>query len=218
MILFIYGSGGMGIEMHDLVMRNSAYKAKYSRIYFIDDFQEETDFYGAKRIKYVNCPKYIGDESAEFVVAVGEPSARKFLFDRIVSDGYRLTTLIDEKATISDTAKISEGCIVNRGALVSANSVLNANCYVMYNTVVGHDIVVGNHCVISSGAIVGGHCVIGDESFLGMGSYLMQEINVGKKAIVAMGAIVFRDVADQSTVMGNPARVTKGNNNHKVFA
>jgi serine acetyltransferase len=32
-----------------------------------------------------------------------------------------------------------------------------------------------------------------------------------------MGSMVFRNVENGATVVGNPARVTKGNNEHKVF-
>ena len=45
----------------------------------------------------------------------------------------------------------------------------------------------------------------------------MQKVNIGSHAIVGMGSMVFKEVPDGATVVGNPARITKGNAEHRVF-
>ena len=217
MILFIYGTRGAGLEVYDLVKRNDKLREKYSEIYFIDDFLDEKEYYGTRTLPFVSHKNYMGDEDGEFSIAVGEPSARKLLFDRVKSAGYSLATLIDETAVISDTAKISEGCIVSAYAVVSSEAVVKENCLVMFESIIGHHALVENHCVICPKATVGGRSRVGTQTFLGLGSSMMQGVNIGEKAIVGLGSMVFRDVEDGSTVLGNPARVTKGNCEHKVF-
>ncbi len=46
---------------------------------------------------------------------------------------------------------------------------------------------------------------------------MIQGVNIGNQAIVGLGSMVFRNVEDGTTVIGNPARLTKGNSEHKVF-
>jgi len=217
MILFIYGASSAALEVYDMVERNRSIREKYTAIYFIDDFQEEADFYGTKRIRFSSCNEYADCKEAEFIIAVGEPSTRKMLFDKVVSSGYALTTLIDETAIVSATARISVGCIVNAGAVVSSNVVIKENCFLMFHTIVGHDAVVNRNCVICPKATVGGFSVIGEQTFLGLGSSVKEGVNAGSKVIIGLGSKVFRDVEDGATVIGNPARVTKGNTDHKVF-
>lgn len=48
---------------------------------------------------------------------------------------------------------------------------------------------------------------VGEDSWLGNGALVMA--NVGKKCIVAAGAVVINDVPDYSIVAGNPAKVIK---------
>ena len=48
-------------------------------------------------------------------------------------------------------------------------------------------------------------------------SGIKEKLSVGNDAIIGMGAAVFRDVEAGTTVVGNPARVTRGNDKHKVF-
>ncbi len=217
MILFIYGARGAGIEVHDLVVRNNKLKEKYSSIYFIDDFVDETDYYGTKTIHFTSCKGYMKNDDAEFIIAVGEPAARKMLFDKIKLAGYAFATLIDETAIISETARISEGCVINAYAIVSAEVIIKENCFIMFESIIGHHAFIESHCLICPKATVGGHSRIGTQTFLGLGSSMMQRVNIGKKAIVGLGSMVFRDVEDNTTVIGNPARVTKGNSEHKVF-
>jgi hypothetical protein len=52
--------------------------------------------------------------------------------------------------------------------------------------------------------------VIGEDSWLGNGAIVMA--NVGKKCIVAAGAVVVQDVPDYAIVGGNPAKIIKMRN------
>lgn len=217
MKLFIYGAGGAGLETYDLVGRNETIRSRYTGIYFVDDFAEESGYYGTERIHFTSCSEYSGNEKSEFIIAAGEPSARKLLYGKVKSAGYSLTTLIDETAVLSNTAVIGEGSIIQAHAVISSEAVIKENCFLMLQTIVGHHAVMESHCVASPKATVGGYSHVGTEAFLGLGSSMMQGVNIGDKAIVGLGSMVFKDVEDGTTVIGNPARVTKGNSEHKVF-
>ena len=217
MKLFIYGANGAAIEIYDLAYRINMTNNKYSEIILIDDFQDEIEYYGTKRIRFSSCKKVAGEEEMEFIIAVGEPSSRKLLADRIVDNGYKLTTLIDESAIVSETATIAPGCIINAGAIVSSKVCLDENCMVMYQAIIGHDAHVKSNCVICPKATVGGNSIVGERCFFGISSSMKQGVNLGNDVIIGMGSMVFRDVEAKNTVVGNPARITKGNSEHKVF-
>ena len=218
MILFIYGTRGAGVEVYDLVVRNREINEKYSKVYFVDDFLGEKEYYGTRTLPFASCKNYMRGEDAEFVIAVGEPAARKLLFDKVRVAGYSLATLIDETAIVSDTAEISEGCVVNAYAIISSKVMLKENCFVMFEAIIGHHAWIESNCVICPKATVGGYSRVGRQTFLGLGSSMMQRVNIGNEAIVGLGSMVFRDVEDGATVIGNPARITKGNQEHKVFS
>ena len=218
MKLFIYGAGGAGLETYDLVNRNDQIKTRYTGVYFVDDFADEGSYYGTRRIHFSSCKECNGNERHEFIIAAGEPAVRRLLYEKVKSAGHPLATLIDGTAIISDTAVIGEGCIIQAQAVISSEAVIKENCFLMLQTIVGHHAVMESHCVASPKATVGGHSHVGTESFLGLGSSMMQGVNIGSKAIVGMGSMVFKNVEDGATVIGNPARVTKGNSEHKVFS
>lgn len=216
MILFIYGASGAAIEIYDLAERVNALSDRYSKIYLIDDFEEEAQYYGTERIHFSSCEK-IATEDFEIIIAVGEPSARAFLLQRITEKGCKLATLIDPTAMVSPTAKIAPGCIVNAQTIVSSNVVMEENCLLGFHVVVGHDAHLKKNTVVCPMATVGGCSTVGENTFIGLNSSMKERVKLGDNVIVGMGSMVFRSVEDGCTVLGNPARVTKGNDEHRVF-
>lgn len=51
--------------------------------------------------------------------------------------------------------------------------------------------------------------VINDDAWIGAGVFLMRGVQVGARAIVAAGSVVTADVAEDTVVGGNPARVVR---------
>ncbi|WP_407169408.1 acyltransferase [Bradyrhizobium sp. ORS 111] len=50
---------------------------------------------------------------------------------------------------------------------------------------------------------------IGDDAWIGAGAFLMRGVRIGARAIVAAGSVVTADVAEDTVVAGNPARLVK---------
>ncbi|QOZ27261.1 DapH/DapD/GlmU-related protein [Bradyrhizobium sp. CCBAU 51753] len=50
---------------------------------------------------------------------------------------------------------------------------------------------------------------INDDAWIGAGAFVMRGLSIGARAIVAAGSVVTKDVAEDTVVAGNPARVVK---------
>ena len=215
MILGIYGSGGLGREIYEVAVRCNAIPRYWSEIVFIDDSCEEGSYCGTKRIHFDTVL-----ESAtcyECVVAVGEPSARETLFLRLMGNDIKLASLIDPTAIVSRTATIGAGSIICEYSTIHAGVELGRNTLIQPFCNIGHDIIVGDHSVLSTFCAPGGGAVFGERVYVGMQASIMELLDIGDDVIIAMGSSVFRDVPAGATVVGNPARITRGNDEHKVF-
>jgi len=216
MNLLIYGAGGLAKEIYDIVLRSTP--KKYKEIIFIDDFVEEAPFYLSQTIHFDSIKKGFPDtNSIEGIVGVGEPSYRELLATKFDEAGIRLATIIDKTALVSQTAQIEEGSIICEYSTIHANVHIGRGCLIQPYCDVGHDIEFGNYSVMSSNCAPGGSSIFGKRVYMGMNSTSKEKIVIGDDAIIGMGAAVFRDVDPGATVVGNPARVTKGNSDHKVF-
>lgn len=109
------------------------------------------------------------------------------------------------------------GLLVGPGCVIGAQVVMVRG--ILTSTVIGGQTMVGNLCNIGHGAelgqgvwmsvgcLLGGHVRLGDHATLGMGVQVRDNLRVGMRAQLAMGAVVVRAVGAGLSVMGNPARV-----------
>jgi sugar O-acyltransferase (sialic acid O-acetyltransferase NeuD family) len=216
MILGIYGAGGLGRELYDVAVRRNGVSHRWSDIVFIDDFSEEGAFFGTSRMHLDSLSKSAA--SCECIVAVGEPSDREKLFGRLAERNFELATLIDPTAIVSPTAKIGAGSIVCEYSTIHTCVEIGRNTLIQPYCTIGHDIKVGDHSVFSAYFAPGGEATFGSRVYAGMHASVLEKLTVGDDAVIGMGAAVFRDVPAGATVVGNPARITRGNDEHKVFA
>ncbi len=72
------------------------------------------------------------------------------------------------------------------------------------------DAIIGDWCTIGHGAIIHA-CTIEDECLIGMGATVLDGARVGRRSLVAAGAVITPGavIPPGSMVMGTPARVTR---------
>lgn len=217
MKLLIYGAGGLAKEVYDIVVRSMP--DRYEKIFFIDDFAEEGSCYLSESIRFNSIFQLFGHEMKELegIVAVGEPAYREKLTAKFVESGIRLATIVDKTALVSPTASIGEGTIICEFATIHANVQIGRSALIQPFSNIGHDIKIGNCSVISTACTPGGASTFGERVYMGMNATSKEKITVGNDAIIGMGAVVFKDVDTRATVISNPARVTRGNAEHRVF-
>lgn len=216
MKLGIYGTGGSGREVYDIITMNPTTKEYWSEIIFIDDTKEKGTFRNCRMMPFEDLQHDIEKDDIKIVIAVGEPTSRKKLYDRVIKNGIQLATVIHPLAQISASAKIGNGAVIQENVTVSSDAVVEDNAYINSKSIVGHDAHIGMHCQISSFSIVAGGTQVGKETYIGISAAIRDHIRIGHNVIVSMGAVVVKDVRDNMVVMGNPAREI-AENKGKVF-
>jgi sugar O-acyltransferase (sialic acid O-acetyltransferase NeuD family) len=217
MILGIYGAGGLGREVFELANVINKLDQRWSDIIFIDDADSVYNPRKTSVLKFTDIQKKYNLQEIEFCIAIGEPAIRKILYDRVISNGMDLTTLIHPEVFIPKSTKIGKGTIICKFVSITCDIIIGKNVYVHPMACIGHDAVIGDNAVISSYVDVAGNCTIGDCAFLAIGVFLKQGTSVGYFTIVGMASVVHRDIPDNVIAMGNPARPMKKNEDRRVF-
>ncbi len=214
MVLGIYGAGATAQELYEMIQSMGT---EWNQIVFMDDTQPAGTFLGCKRVPFVQFARDYSYTDAKIVIAVGEPSVRAKMYACVKEHGYQLASIIHPTCILSKSAKVSDGCIVKMHTVISSNAYLAENVYVQSYAVIGHDVVIGQNSMLSGGSFIAGHCTLGENNFLGVHSCIREGVVIGDRVIVAMMAAVMKDIGNDCTVSGNPARVIKPNQMHSVF-
>ena len=204
MILALYGAGAMGREFKYIADESGA----WSEIVFIDDHTSATQLLGCPVCGFHAFRKRYNPEDVRFAITIGEPKFRREAFARLTEAGYRGALVVHPSAVISPDAEVGEGAVIAHGAFIGSQARIGKNFYGAKGASIGHDAVIGDHVRVGVGAFVGGHTVIGENAFIGSGAMLKDRICIGEYSVVGIGSAVFSDVEANTTVMGNPARIT----------
>jgi sugar O-acyltransferase (sialic acid O-acetyltransferase NeuD family) len=206
--LLIIGAGG-----HGKVVADTALLLGWSNVAFLDD-----------RAAMLGSPLglpivgTLGDLTAqrrEFssaIVAVGDARLRLDLTDRSRRSGLEVVSIVHPMAYVSKFASIGPGCVVFAQSAINAGARLGSACIVNTGATVDHDCFIGNGVHICPGAHLAGDVQVGDRSWVGIAATIRQGIAIGRDATVGAGAVVVADVADDSTVVGIPARPKESSN------
>jgi UDP-3-O-[3-hydroxymyristoyl] glucosamine N-acyltransferase len=71
---------------------------------------------------------------------------------------------------------------------------------------IGHNTRTGENTIITAKVVLCGGSCVGDSCLLGVGSLIRDNVSVGNGAVVGMGSIVTRNIPENETWAGNPAR------------
>ena len=108
------------------------------------------------------------------------------------------------KVLIGNNVEIGVGDNISRGTC--GNTILEDYVKLDVLVHVGHDAHLHKNVEITAGCIIGGFADLAEKAYMGINSAVKNRKNIGQKAIIGMGAVVIRDVEDNKTVIGNPAK------------
>lgn len=105
---------------------------------------------------------------------------------------------------LEDDVQIGALTVIGRGAidntLIRRGSKIDNSCFISHNVKLGEDtFVVGESIMFGSSST-------GKQAYISGNSTIRDGIHIGEKALVGMGAVVVKSVADGVIVKGNPAK------------
>ena len=214
--LVILGTGGNALDLLDAVTALNAQGANWEALGFLDDAAGSADRpYGLPILGRLQDAHQLTAEGrilakAYFVNAIGSErnhARRAEILARTGLAAAQFATLVHPAASVSPRAELGYGCFVGFGACVGGQVRGADQVWIAARCVVGHDSVLEYASVLAPGTILSGHVRLGPCCYLGSGTLVRQGVSVGAQALVGIGAVVIRDVAPRTVVVGNPAKV-----------
>jgi UDP-2-acetamido-3-amino-2,3-dideoxy-glucuronate N-acetyltransferase len=147
---------------------------------------------------------------------------------------YFLHSLSDvHTSEIGDKTKIWQFCVVLEGAKIGENCNICSHCFIENNVSIGNNVTIKNGVFLYDGIVLEDYVFIGPgATFLndkkprskvysgqfpkttikkgasiGGGAIIFPGITIGKNAMVGAGAVVTKNVPNNCTVYGNPAKI-----------
>jgi serine O-acetyltransferase len=76
---------------------------------------------------------------------------------------------------------------------------------------------IGKNCTVQSCVVIGNAALIGDNVYFGSGAKVIGDAKIGNNVLVVANSVILTDVKDNTTIMGNPARIRLPGGRPKLF-
>jgi sugar O-acyltransferase (sialic acid O-acetyltransferase NeuD family) len=161
--------------------------------------------------------QYLGKENSDaavaafktegFFIAIGDNAIRQKILNTLTdknlhpANAIHPSAVIDISATIeANGIMIAANATINPLAKIGTGAICNTGC------IIEHECIIGNFAHIAPGAVLCGNVKVGNNTFVGANAVIKQGIVIGNNVMIGAGAVVLKDVPDNVTIVGVPAR------------
>lgn len=150
--------------------------------------------------------------SRHIVVAIANSAVRERIVSRCSVDGVQPWTVTASNVVIMDDVKLGDGAALSPFVTLTSNIRIGKCFHANLYSYVEHDCIIGDFVTFAPAVKCNGNVCVEDHAYIGAGAVIKQGKPgkpriIGRGAVVGMGAVVTRDVAPGTTVIGNPARI-----------
>ena len=161
---------------------------------------------------------WIGDDKAVYkyssrhiqlingIGSIGRNGRRGEIFKEFRAQGYFFAKVVHPSAIIASDVELSEGVQIMAGAIIQAGCRIGEDVILNTGVSIDHDCFIGSHVHLAPRATVSGGVQVGDGVHIGPGATIVQGVKLGRGSIIGAGALVLKDVPENVTVIGVPAK------------
>ncbi len=195
MALIIYGGGGHGKSLIDLVRVLGSYRL----VGVVDDgLPIGETILGLPVLGGGDCLPGLTAQGVRLALnavgGIGNLAPRIKVFERLAQVGIVCPAVVHPTAFVEASAQLSPGVQVFPHAYIGSSTQVGFGTIVNTGSIVSHDCRLGEYANISPGAMLAGAVVVGDRALVGMGVTVNLEVKIGAGARVGNGATVKADV------------------------
>lgn len=201
----IYGAGGYGREVASFARRTA-------EVAFVSDSASEIgrSLNGLEVIDF----EAVVERGWPICIAVADARTRRRLAEKCDAAGLVAAELWAGTSIRGDNVCVSQGAIFSDFTIATTNLTIGRHFHANIYSYIAHDCTIGDFVTLAPRVCINGNTVVEDDVYIGTGAVLKQgntdkPLEIGRGAIIGMGAVVTKDVAPGDIVVGNPARPLK---------
>lgn len=202
--IVIVGASGFAREIKWVVDRINAVEPYWSFLGYIDNCISNE--------RVIGNDEYLLQFPNELSVAIAIADTEQ---RRRLANMYQQNSRLEFPNLIDPSVIMSTGISIGKGNLICAGSVLTVGievgdfCIINLNCTVGHEAALESFVTVNPSVNISGKVHLAECVNVGTGSQILQGQCIGANTVVGAGAVITKDVPNDCTVAGVPAKIIK---------
>lgn len=175
--------------------------------------EKDTTYEGYKVLGYLENIQNLVEEHGVYggIVAIGDNFTRNKVVNTILDlyPDFKFINAIHPSVIMGKNVKIGSGCLIMPGVILNNNASVGNHCILLTRSSLDHDTTVGDFSSFSPGVTTGGRVNVGNCSVIGIGANILHCKSIGNHCVIGGGALINKDIEDNSIAYGVPARIVK---------
>jgi sugar O-acyltransferase (sialic acid O-acetyltransferase NeuD family) len=207
----IYGAGSFGREVLMLIHQINEKKPQWNPIGFYDDNRTKGDLIHSIPVLGNTDDLNKVDSELFIVLGLGNCAVKIDAFNRIKNPNLKFATLIHPIVQLAayQNCEVGEGSIICGGNIITVDIKIGRHVLLNIGSTFGHDTVIEDFVSVMPGSNISGNVHIKEGVYIGSGSSVLNGVVLNKGAVLGAGAVAISDVAENTTVVGVPAKPVK---------
>lgn len=211
----IVGAGGFGREVKMLIEQINKNQNQFNFTGFYDDHIEGKKLNGAK---YLGTIQDLLNKKTELLVAISiaDPTLKREIVNLLQANKLiSYPNLIHPQNLIgNDDVVMGKGNIICAGCIITVNVRLDDFIILNLGCTVGHDTHIHNYSSFMPSVNISGDVIVKEGVYVGTGAKISNQLNIGSYSIIGAGAVVSKDIPENCTAVGVPAKPIKFHQQH----
>ncbi len=142
-----------------------------------------------------------------FFIAIGDNLLRKKIYENLLQNNLTPGNAIHPSAIVDPFAAIAKAAVmISAQVTINPLAIIETGAICNTGSIIEHECRVGEFAHIGPGAVLCGNVKIGSGTFVGANAVIKQGITIGNHVMIGAGSVVVKNVADNVTVVGVPAK------------
>ena len=208
--IVVIGAGGFGREVVQLIKDINQEKKEWNFLGYIDEDKE-------KHGLILNEDIILGDFSwfeknkhkkVGIVCGVGNTVSKAKLINKLIGEN-DFPNLIHPSVLRNKHIDFGVGNIICAKSILSINTKIGNHVGINPGCSIGHDTIINDYTTLMWDVTLSGNVLVNEGCEIGSKTVVIQQKTIGKWCIIGAGAVVVRDLPENCTAVGVPAKPIK---------
>lgn len=202
--LVIYGAGGLGAQVQDILRQAGQYRPV---AYLDSDRTKHGTIIAGLPVQggLERVDELLRAGVQHVIVAIGDNATRAAHAETLQAHGMNLVSAVHPLASISPSARLADHVVIDARVTICVHARIGRHSILSAGAIAEHDNDVGVGVFLGPAVRLAGGVTVEDLATLEIGASVIPGRRVGRGAHVAAGAVVIRDVPAGARVAGIPA-------------